>query len=234
MNELPGGKMSSKPLHFIWIVDDSTSMSYDAKIQTLNTAIRNAIPLMQKEASRNINVEVLMRAIKFSSGAQWHISQPTSVDNFKWTDLTANGVTDMGTALKMVAEQLKVPPMENRALRPILVLISDGHPTDDFKGGLNTLMELPWGKKAVRMAISIGEDCNDDVLQEFIGNHEIKPLQANNPGQLKHFINWVTTSLITEVSTPNRKKEESSESNDHGNVPRPPDYKGKDDDIIDW
>jgi hypothetical protein len=51
-------------------------MSVNGKIQVLNTAIREAIPLMQKEANENPNAQVLVRALKFSSGAQWHIAQP--------------------------------------------------------------------------------------------------------------------------------------------------------------
>jgi len=54
---------------------------------------------------------------------------------FEWTDLTADGVTDMGKALRLVADQLKIPPMTD-GLPPVLVLISDGQPTDDFNGGL--------------------------------------------------------------------------------------------------
>ena len=111
-------------------------MAVDAKIQSLNTAIREAIPHMQGVADENPNAEVLVRALKFSSGAQWHISQPTLVADFKWADLTADGVTDMGKALSMVSEQLAMPPMTERALPPVLVLISDGQPTDDFAGGL--------------------------------------------------------------------------------------------------
>ena len=110
-----------------------------------------------------------------------HVSQPTPVADFKWTDLQTEGVTDLGRALAMVAEQLRIPPMSDRALPPVLVLISDGQPTDDFNQGLQTLLNEPWGKKAVRIAIAIGEDADTEVLQKFIGHPELKPLQANNP-----------------------------------------------------
>jgi hypothetical protein len=89
MSNRPGAALASRPLHFIWIVGCSGSMAANGKIQALNTAIREAIPHMQQVAVDNPNANVLVRAIKFSSGAQWHISQPTSVAEFKWTDLTA-------------------------------------------------------------------------------------------------------------------------------------------------
>jgi uncharacterized protein YegL len=199
----PGGAMASRPLHFIWIADCSGSMQADGKIQTLNHAIREAIPHMRKVADENVNAEVLVRALKFSSGAQWHVSQPTPVENFEWVDLAANGVTDMGQAFSMVAAQLKMPPMSERALPPVLVLITDGQPTDEYAKGLQELMDEPWGKKAVRMAIAIGEDANSEVLQKFIGNSELKPLHANNPEALVKHIRWLSTAVLKAASSPN-------------------------------
>lgn len=202
MSKRPGGQLATRPLHFIWVADASGSMKDDGKIQALNMAIREAIPHMQKVASENPNAQVLVRAIKFSSGAQWHISQPTPVENFKWVDLKADGVTDMGKALSMIADQLKIPPMTDRALPPVLVLISDGQPTDSFEKGLKKLMNQPWGKKSVRVAIAIGQDADAGVLQKFIGHNEIKPLHANNPEALVNYIKWVSTAVLKSASAP--------------------------------
>jgi uncharacterized protein YegL len=129
------------------------------------------------------------------------------------------GNTDMGVALCMVADDLKIPPMTDRALPPVLVLISDGQPTDDFEAGLKSLMSQPWGKLAVRIAIAIGRDADIDVLQRFIGNPEIKPLQANNPDSLVKYIRWVSTYVLKSASSPStllRNKEVSK-----GNSPTP-------------
>jgi uncharacterized protein YegL len=194
-------------------------MSVNGKIQTLNTAIREAIPLMQKEANENPNAQVLVRALKFSDGAQWHIAQPTPVDSFKWTDLTTDGVTDMGKALSMVAEQLKMPPMTDRALPPILVLISDGQPTDDFSSGLRQLMELPWGKKAVRIAIAVGGDADRETLQKFIGHSELQPLEADSADALVKRIKWVSTVLLKAASAPISQPNKPNSGG--GNIPIP-------------
>jgi uncharacterized protein YegL len=65
-------------------------------------------------------------------------------------------------------------------------------------------MALPWGKKAVRIAIAIGEDADTDVLQQFMGaNSELKPLQANNAQQLAKYIKWVSTAVLKATSSPN-------------------------------
>jgi len=108
----------------------------------------------------------------------------------------------MGKAFMMLADQLRIPPMPERALPPVLVLISDGQPTDDFGSGLKALMEQRWGQKAVRLAIAIGHDANLDVLQKFIGHAEIKPLQANNADSLAKYIRWATTAVTNSIVNP--------------------------------
>jgi len=221
MAKRPGGELATRPLHFIWICDCSGSMSVDGKIQQLNYAIGNAIPDMQRVADENPNADILVRAVRFSSGAQWHIDQPVPVKDFKWPDLTSGGVTDMGKALTMVAEQLK--QLTERGLPPVLVLVSDGQPTDNFEDGLKTLMSQPWGKKAVRISIAIGEDADTGVLQKFIGNTEFKPLQANNAETLVRYIKWVSTAVLQSASSPASQSPDAASVNSNVPVPTPPD-----------
>lgn len=219
LSSLPGGPLARRPLHFIWIADCSGSMGYGGKIQSLNFAIRNALPAMQDVAKENPYAEVMVRVMKFSSGASWHVANPVRVDQFSWVDLEVDGVTDMGKALQLVAEQLDPAVMPQRALPPVLVLISDGHPTDDFSAGLRDLMAQPWGKKAVRIAIAIGEDAEKSVLQRFIGSPELEPLQANNSESLVRFIKWVSTAVLKSASSP---ASQASDAPERTNVPPPP------------
>lgn len=219
--KLPGAKLANRPLHFIWICDCSGSMGASGKIQALNTAVREAIPHMQKAAEENPNAEVLVRALKFSDGATWHLSTPTVVKDFKWIDLSADGQTDMGVGLRKVAEQLKIPPMSDRALPPVLVLISDGQPTDDFVGGMAELEKQPWGKKAVKIAIAIGDDADEDVLQRFVGNSEIPVLTAKNPEQLVNRIKWASTVVLKAVSSPDSQPDKTP-TGSNVTIPKPP------------
>lgn len=197
----PGEALATRPLHFIWIADCSSSMSGD-KINSLNFAIKEALPAMRSVADENPNAEVLCRAVSFDSSAKWHIETPTPVENFNWIDLSVGGVTSMGAALKLVAKELATDKMGDRALPPVLVLLSDGYPTDDFRSGLNEIMALPWGKKAVKLSIAIGVEADLDVLQQFIGHSEIQPLVATNSEQLVDFIRWASTVVIDLVSSP--------------------------------
>ena len=222
MNIRPGGELASRPLHFIWIVDCSGSMAADGKIQALNNAIDEAIPHMRDVADENPNAQVLVRAVRFSSGAQWHIAQPTRIEEFTWQPLEADGITDLGRALTEIAAEISVEKMPSRALPPVLVLISDGQPTDDYKTGLKKLMDEPWGKKSVRLAIAIGQDADLDCLQAFIGHPEITPFQANNVDRLTQLIKFASTAVVQSASSPASQIADGREVTTNVPIPEPP------------
>lgn len=192
------------------------------KIQQLNYAIQSAIQPMRDAAEENPNAQVYVRALKFSNGAQWMNPKPIRIEDYRWIPLSADGMTDMGKALSMVAEELKMPPMEERALPPVLVLITDAQPTDDFDGGLKKLMSEPWGVKAVRIGIAIGRDADLDVLQQFIGHSELRPLEAKNAATLVKQIKWVSTAILKAASSPTSQTKEQIDQGVSVPLPEPP------------
>lgn len=189
----PGGALASRPLHFFWVVDCSGSM-WGEKIGVVNNAIQSVLPDMVDEAAENPNAQLLIRTLKFSTGAAWITEKPVKVEDYIWEDLEASGVTDLGKAFDLLSAQLDVKQMGERALPPVIVLLSDGQPTDDYKKSLEKFQKLPWAKKAVRIAISIGQDADNDVLLEFAGNRELV-LQANNAKMLAKMIKWASTAV---------------------------------------
>ena len=209
----PNVKLARRPLHFIYLCDCSGSMR-GQKMQSLNQAIRQTLPAMAEVASDNPEAQLLVRAVRFSDRAEWHIAQPTPVEELQhaWQDLEAYGLTSMGEAMTLVAEVLRTPPMEQRALPPVLVLISDGAPTDDYYAGLQKLFDEPWARKAVRLAIAIGHDAAVDELQKFIGPEgnaaqtndgpALRPLQANDARTLARYIKWASTAVVNAASRP--------------------------------
>lgn len=205
----PGGALASRPLHFFWVVDCSGSM-WGEKIGVVNNAIQSVLPDMVDEASNNPNAQLMIRTLKFSTGASWVTANPVKVEEYVWEDLSAGGVTDLGKAFELLAAQLDVKQMGERALPPVIVLLSDGQPTDDYKKSLEKLQKLPWVRKAVKIAISIGQDADDDVLEEFTGNKELV-LQANNSKMLAKMIKWASTAVSSVSSGVSSNNDSTSE-----------------------
>lgn len=201
-SDIPGGKMESRPVHFIWLLDCSGSMSMNGKIDSLNYAVREAIPEMRDAARSNPGASLMVRVITFASGATWHVREPVPVEDFGWDDVGIYGITDMGAAFTLAAAALETPPMPQRALRPVLVLVSDGQPTDDWRAGLRALDSTPWGQRAVRIAIGIGKDADRAMLQEYLANPELQPLEPKNPRQLVQAIRWASTAAVQQASQP--------------------------------
>lgn len=195
----PGGALASRPIYFFWVVDCSGSME-GIKIGTVNHEIQEAIPDMRRTAEENPNAQLFIRTLKFSDGASWVTNDMIKIEDFSWEDLTAEGLTDMGQAFDLLAGQLSMPPMPSRALPPVIVLVSDGQPTDNYKPALERLLKLPWAKKSVRIAIAIGEDADLNVLEKFTRNKELV-LKAGNPSRLAKLIRWAST-VAASVSQP--------------------------------
>ncbi len=188
----------------MWIADASGSMASDGKIQSLNNAIREAIPHLRDVADSHPFASMLVRCLAFSTGVRWHIPEPTPVDRLVWRNLEPGGHTHMGRALEEVATKLSPAVMEARSLPPSLVLISDGQPTDDFQAGLERLLQEPWGRRSVRLAVAIGRDADMDVLREFMGNSDLSPVSAHNPEQLAASIRWASVVASRLASQPFR------------------------------
>lgn len=201
MSERPGAQLARRPLHFFLLADCSGSMASAGKMTALNTAVREVLPHLAETSTSNPHAQVLVRAVRFGTGASWHVGTATEADLLAWTDLKAGGYTDLGAGLDLLSAALTVPPMEERALAPAVVLVSDGMPTDEYDEALQRLLALPWGQRSIRMAIAIGHDADYETLNRFIGDPTLEPITAANPEQLVLALRWATTHVARAAST---------------------------------
>jgi uncharacterized protein YegL len=144
--------------------------------------------------------------LKFSSGCQWMHASPVPAENFQWNNLSADGVTDFGTACKELSDKMakeKFLSAPTASVAPAIFLMSDGEPTDDYKSGLAELQKNNWFKYAIKVAVAIGDDANKDVLKEFTGNIEAV-ITVHTPEALRKMIRFVsiTSSQIGSKSQP--------------------------------
>ncbi|MFC5906407.1 vWA domain-containing protein [Streptacidiphilus monticola] len=181
---MPGGGISRRPLHLILLADCSGGMKGE-KIQALNYAIADMLAGLAAWDRGQEQAQVFVRAVAFATEAFWHIPDPTPVVDLRWRPLepVERGLTNMAPAFRLVAEALAPGRIERRALRPALLLITDGLATDppgQFEQGLNTLMSVPAGKGALRLSIAIGRDAQSESLNRFIGDPSVPVLVADS------------------------------------------------------
>lgn len=170
------------------------------KIATLNQAIREAVPEIHKAVSAYPQVEIVMRAIKFSDDATWHVGpDPVPIGDFVWPELETSGLTSTAKALRLLTGELSIERMPRRGLPPVCILISDGFCTDpreEYDSAIADLGKIPWGVKAVRLAIAIGDesDYNEIELLKFVNQDQIGLLKAHSPEELVSYIKWASVS----------------------------------------
>lgn len=170
------------------------------KIAALNQAIREAVPEIRKAVASYPQVEIVMRAIRFSDDAAWHIGpDPVGIEDFTWTELETQGLTSTAKALRLMAGELSIEKMPRRGLPPVCILISDGFctdPSEEYEAAIGELNKLPWGIKAVRLAIAIGDesDYNETELLKFVNQKNVGLLKAHTPEELLGYIKWASVS----------------------------------------
>lgn len=204
MSLLDFQEVPRRTMTLFFMVDKSGSMK-GSKIASVNDAIRNIIPIIRDVSDNNPDAEIKIATLEFSNDCQWMYDEPQSLTSFRWLDIKADGWTALGAACNELNSKLSRHGFMTSAsgsYAPVIILLSDGAPTDDFDRTILTLRENNWFKHGIKIAIAIGEDANYSVLEQFTGNSEAI-FEANNPEVLKSIIRIaaVTSSQIGTQST---------------------------------
>ncbi len=211
-------QVARRPLHFFWIVDWSGSMS-GKKIASLNQAIREAVPDVVRATSSHPEVQIMMRAIRFADKAEWHVGpQAIELEKFVWPELSTDGCTATAQAIRLLTGELDIEKMPRRGYPPVCILISDGYCTEseaEYDHAIADMEKIPWGKKAVRLAIAIGDESDYDEKQllKFVSHKEIGVLKAHSPQELIKYIRWASTTASIGASAGKSKAGADPNSN---------------------
>jgi len=185
-----------KIMTLFYLVDTSGSMAGD-KIGSVNSAMEEAITVDLPDISTaNDDAEIRVAIMQFSSGCSWITpsSGPICIGDVIWNDLHASGVTNLGTACTELNKKLSRKEFlksQTGAYAPVILLFSDGAPTDNWEEGLKQLKKNNWFKHAIKIAIAIGEDADENVLSAFTGTSE-SVIAVNDKHTLKNLIRKVS------------------------------------------
>lgn len=150
------------------LLDTSGSMD-GAKISALNDSMENIIVDLQEKANHgnDINLSVL----SFSKNIKWMYDKPINILDFTWNPLTASGMTSLGKACCELANVISTHA-EIQGEKIIIILLSDGCPTDDYEEGIFQLHKLPAFNMAEKFAIAFGDNADVKSLSMFVDENE--------------------------------------------------------------
>lgn len=197
-------KIARRTMVLFFLVDTSGSMVGD-KIGSVNDAIRETVPDLQDLSNSNADAAIKIATLQFATDVQWLYPQPIDSGDFRWNDLQVGGLTSLGAALNELNKKLSKSQFLQEAagsFAPVIILLSDGGPTDDYKKGLDSIKQNNWFKHAIKIAIAIGNDADKNVLTEFTGNSEAV-IEVHNRSALKAIIKFVsvTSSQVNSKSS---------------------------------
>jgi uncharacterized protein YegL len=118
-----------------------------------------------------------------------HVDKPTPVAELRWQPLEVvpRGQTNLEPALRLVADALSPGKLERRALRPAIILVTDGVPTDRpeaLTSAFAALQATPAARAAVRLAVAIGRDARSEAPDRFISDPDVPVLVAENTDEI--------------------------------------------------
>lgn len=152
-------------MKFYILLDISGSMA-GAKIGALNDAMSNLLAEL-KQISCSSNQLIDIAVLSFGKEVKWMHNHPIKVQDFKWCQLSAGGMTPLGKA----CIELNIALTSNHQKHDkkiYIILLSDGCPTDDYDEGVDTLLANPRFINANKYAIAIGDNADIPTLLRFV------------------------------------------------------------------
>lgn len=192
---------TAKPLPVVLLLDVSSSMSGD-KIENLNKAVKDMLDTFAQE--EKMETEILVSVITFGNQVELHVPY-TKASKVLWKDLHANGMTPMGTALKMAKAMIEDKSTTLGKFRiPQVILISDGQPNDEWESPLENFIKEGRSSKCFCWAMGIGNDADVSVLEKFISqtpyianDTKNRVFKANEAKEIHKFFRLLTMQVLS-------------------------------------
>ncbi|MGM1051035.1 MAG: vWA domain-containing protein [Pseudomonadota bacterium] len=186
---------TARPLPIIVLADTSGSMSVDGKIEALNKGLKDMIQSFASES--RLRAEIQVSLIIFGGDrAALNLPLTPAHELTGFTPLTADGMTPLGGALTLLCDMIEDKDcIPSRAYRPVVVLVSDGYPNDEWQGPFQRMAKGVRSAKATRFAMAIGADADEEMLSAFANDPEAPLFHAENAGDIHRFFRAVTMSV---------------------------------------
>jgi uncharacterized protein YegL len=159
-----------------------------------------------------------LSVITFDGNAQQVIAL-TDLMNFNPPDIEAGSTTSLGAALKVTREcidrEVQTTTAETKGdWKPIVFLMTDGRPTDDWQAGLQ---EFNQARPGMVVACAAGPHADTDILKQI--TDDVVSLDTADTSTIQAFFKWVSASVTTASQKVDATHSDSSHLDD---LPPPP------------
>lgn len=169
-------RIAKEKLNIILLVDASKSMG-GKRISQVDEAIKEIKDYLVDLQKENSNVNFYITIIPFNNGAYFYKNKPSvNIEDFSYSGIPVGGWSNLHCGYEKLKEILKKESQGGMmpdfgGVAPILLLLTDGHPTGDkYIEVLNEIKRIPWFKVALRygIAIELSDERTTKVLRDFV------------------------------------------------------------------
>jgi uncharacterized protein YegL len=137
-----------------------------------------------------------LSVITFNAKAQ-QVVPLTELPTFQTPAIAASGTTALGEALSLLAERIDAEVVRSTAetkgdWKPLVFVMTDGTPTDDWSKGLERLKKTRTG---LIVACAAGQSADTSVLKQI--TEVVVQLDTADSNTIKAFFKWVSASIST-------------------------------------
>jgi uncharacterized protein YegL len=137
-----------------------------------------------------------LSVITFDSSAR-QLVPLTELSMFQMPVIQANGTTSLGEALSLLAncvnnEVAKTTAEVKGDWKPLVFIMTDGEPTDNWQRGLTDFQKQKFG---LVVACAAGSGANTSILQQI--TNVVVQLDTADSATIKAFFKWVSASVST-------------------------------------
>jgi len=201
-------RIAKEKLNIILLIDASKSMQ-GKRIKQVDQAILDIKDYLSDLQSENTNVDFYITIITFNNFASFYENKDSiEINEFKYDGIKCGGYTNLHFAYEKLGEIMKkeaqggiMPDFGGAA--PIILLLTDGHPTGNtYKEKLQEIINIPWFKAALRygIAVELNDQRTKDVLKDFVGNNG-DVITCYNANMLKDIIKIIVLTASKVKST---------------------------------
>lgn len=178
----------------VYLVLDTSGSMTGEPIESLKNGVQVLISTLRQDPYALETA--YLSVITFSTTAQ-QLVPLTELSTFQMPDLHAAGTTSLGEALNLLAQRVEVEVARTTAdqkgdWKPLVFIMTDGEPTDDWQKGLNEYRKRRFG---MVIACAAGRAANTNVLKQVTDT--VVQLDTADSSTIKAFFKWVSASIST-------------------------------------
>ena len=137
-----------------------------------------------------------LSVITFDSSAR-QVVPLTELSMFQMPDIQATGTTALGDALSLLANKVSTEVTKSTAevkgdWKPLVFIMTDCEPTDNWQKGLNDFKNQKFG---MVVACAAGSGANTSILKQI--TEVVVQLDTADSATIKAFFKWVSASVST-------------------------------------